>query len=76
MKKITVTNEYNQFRFVKGNRPLNDLHLSRLRRSMKENFLPIPIIVNERMEIVDGQHRFTICKELRSYYSVMFINKM
>jgi len=64
MKKITVTNEYNQFRFVKGNRPLNDLHLSRLRKSMKENFLPIPIIVNERMEIVDGQHRFTICKEL------------
>jgi hypothetical protein len=31
---------------------------------MNENFLPIPIIVNERMEIVDGQHRFTICKEL------------
>ena len=64
MKKITVTTEYNQFRFVKGNRPLNDLHLSKLRKSMNENFLPIPIIVNESMEIVDGQHRFTICKEL------------
>ena len=51
MKKITVTTEYNQFRFVKGNRPLNDLHLSKLRKSMNENFLPIPIIVNERMEI-------------------------
>ena len=64
MSSIKISKNYNEFTFVKGNRPLSSVHLSKLRKSMTENFLPVPIIVNNKMEIVDGQHRFTICKEL------------
>ena len=31
---------------------------------MKEEQLIIPIVVNEKYEIIDGQHRYTACKDL------------
>ena len=30
---------------------------------MLEMYIPVPIVVNENLDIIDGQHRFVICKE-------------
>ena len=63
---VMKTNDYSKFGTLEGNRQLNELHLKRLRSSvMTKNLLfANPILVNEKFEIIDGQHRFTVCKDL------------
>lgn len=63
---VLKTNDYSKFKTKKGNRDLNELHLKRLSSSVKELDLlhANPILVNEHFEIIDGQHRFNVCKEL------------
>jgi hypothetical protein len=64
---VLKTNDYNNFKTKQGNRELNQLHLKRLMSSVKEIDLlhANPILVNENFEIIDGQHRFNVCKELK-----------
>jgi len=64
---VLKTNDYNKFKTKQGNRELNQLHLKRLMSSVKEIDLlhANPILVNENFEIIDGQHRFNVCKELK-----------
>jgi hypothetical protein len=64
-KKIHTTTDYFLFKNIDGNRNKNLLHLNRLRKSMQSNYLFTVIIVNEKFEIIDGQHRFDIIKELK-----------
>lgn len=67
MKKIAdvlVTRDYNLFTFLRGNRAIDAPNLEKIKESMKEEQLLIPIIVNQNMQIIDGQHRFTAAKEL------------
>lgn len=64
INKVKITNDYDLFKRIKGNRPVNRVHVNRLKKSMMENFIPMPIVVNEKNEIIDGQHRFTAAKEL------------
>lgn len=61
---VYETSNYEEFKALGGNRQLNKGHLSRLRKSIAQHYLFSPILVNENMEIIDGQHRFTICQEL------------
>lgn len=61
---IQTTFNYKQFKNLNGNRSINQPHFRRLKESMKETPLISLIIVNERNEIIDGQHRFEVCKEL------------
>jgi len=64
--EVLVSKNYKQFKKVNGNRELNQLHLKRLTESVNENDLLFanPILVNERYEIIDGQHRFEVCQKL------------
>lgn len=62
--KVETTTTYQAFKPIDGNRYVNQLHLKRLKKSMQENYLYTIIVVNERMEIIDGQHRFECAKEL------------
>lgn len=62
--KIQATREYHLFKTLKGNRPIDQKHVSNLMRAMKSHDLLIPITVNEEMEILDGQHRFEARKRL------------
>ena len=62
--RIEVSKDYNKFKFVSGNRPVDDRHVNKLVHSMKQHFIPTPIIVNSKNEIVDGQHRYLACKKL------------
>jgi disulfide oxidoreductase YuzD len=61
---VHTTTDYFLFKPIEGNRTQNKLHLQRLKKSMKENYLFTIIVVNEKYEIIDGHHRFTIIKEL------------
>lgn len=61
---IQTTYNYGQFKNLHGNRSINVPHKMRLKQSMQEDPLLSLIMVNERNEIIDGQHRFEVCKEL------------
>lgn len=64
--QVQIASDSAIFRPLDGNRKMNALHLTRLRASMEAHgFLMMPILVNERMEIIDGQHRVTVANELR-----------
>ncbi len=60
------TQNYSQFRRLGGNAPLNVAHLNQLMDAIdKKNLLEArPILVNENMEVVDGQHRLEAAKRL------------
>lgn len=68
MAKITnhvhTTKDYFPFKTINGNRNINSLHLKRLKESISKNYLFTVIVVNEDYEIIDGQHRFEVIKEL------------
>lgn len=61
---VMKTNNYDMFKFMEGNRNTNSTNLNHIIESMKEKQLIIPITVNEKFEIIDGQHRFKACKYL------------
>lgn len=56
--EVSVTKNYEKFITIDGNRIINELHVKRLIDSMQQKQLITPIIVNEKYEIIDGQHRF------------------
>ena len=60
LMQVKETKNYSMFTTIGGNRPLNELHLNRLKKSMEEELLISPIIVNEKHEVIDGQHRLRI----------------
>jgi len=61
---VHTTRDYSLFRSIEGNRNKNLLHINRLKKSMAEMYLFTVIIVNQNYEIIDGQHRFEVIKEL------------
>ena len=74
VNKVYVTHDLSIFRQIKGNRPPNPKHVKRLCASIKSfGVLQSPIIVNERMEVVDGQHRLLAAMEMKSvlYYIIV-----
>jgi hypothetical protein len=74
--QIYWTKDYGQFKFLRGNRDLNEPKIKRIVKSVLgglEFFQFCPIMVNEDMYIIDGQHRFVVCKQLRRniYYVIV-----
>ena len=61
---VMKSNNYDMFKFMEGNRKISSTNLNQIISSMKEKQLVIPITVNEKFEIIDGQHRFSACKYL------------
>ena len=59
---VCQTMDYSLFKTLKGNRNINQAHLYRLTKSIGEQYLLSPIVVNDRFEIIDGQHRFNAAK--------------
>lgn len=66
VNSVHVTKDYSKFKFNSKNREINPAHLDNLKESIEENNLleGQPILVNEKFEIIDGQHRFFAAKEL------------
>ena len=63
--QVHTTTDYFLFKPIDGNRNKNLLHINRLKKSMSDNYLFTVIIVNQNYEIIDGQHRFDVIKELK-----------
>jgi hypothetical protein len=63
--QVHTTTDYFLFKPIEGNRNKNLLHINRLKKSMAETYLFTVIIVNEKYEIIDGQHRFDVIQELQ-----------
>jgi len=65
MNEIIKTNDYTIFKKLDLNRDLNKAHLRNLEKIiLKNNYLELhPILCNEKMEVIDGQHRLEICKK-------------
>jgi hypothetical protein len=64
---IQATTDYTMFKQLSGNRQLNKAHINKLKSEFKENTEAVmytPILVNERFEVIDGQHRLEAVKEL------------
>ena len=61
---VYETTDYEQFRLLEGNRGLNPIHLARLTESFAKRPLVSVVIVNEAMEVIDGQHRLAVAKAL------------
>ena len=64
VNEVYRTNDYSLFSKLDGNRNVNKAHLNRLKKSIEEESLCVPIIVNEKYEIIDGQHRFSCWESL------------
>lgn len=73
MQNVEKTSNYDQFQYLQGNRPIDKYHLKKLKASIeKNNHLNLhPIIVNDKFEVIDGQHRLNAAKELG--YEVYYI---
>jgi|SaaInl3SG_22_DNA_1037383.scaffolds.fasta_scaffold05685_10 hypothetical protein len=74
--KVLKTKDYDQFSFIDGNRDINKENLTRIKQSMVEKYIPVPIIVNDRYEIIDGQHRFLAAKSLSLAIHFIVIPKL
>jgi len=67
MIKIQQTEDYSSFKRIKGNRTINKAQVTKLIASFGVNpgiATAVPIIVNDKKQIIDGQHRFEALKKL------------
>ena len=55
--QVMETTDYSIFKPTVGNRNVNKLHVKRLKDSFKDAYLMAPAIVNQNIEIIDGNHR-------------------
>lgn len=58
------TKNHSLFKSLLGNRRINLLHVNRIKKSMQEQYLFSPITVNEKFQVIDGQHRLEAIKSL------------
>lgn len=66
---VQETKDYKKFSFMVNNRTQNEGHINALKTAFEEigNLTKVqPILVNEKFQIIDGQHRFIACKELEA----------
>ena len=62
--KIHSTTDYGQFKYIEGNREVVEAHVKSLSDQIIEKDFQIPIIVNEKMEVCEGQHRLEAYRSL------------
>lgn len=61
---METTTNYSLFKNIRGNRDVYPGHVQKLRAAItRKNLLPyIPLLLNEKMEVIDGQHRLEAAK--------------
>ena len=70
--RVQSTFDYGRFRMIEGNRDVD--HEKAIEESITNcGLLPIPVLVNEFYEIVDGQNRVAVCMKhgLPIYYQIV-----
>ena len=64
---VQETRDYSKFKLIGANRGIVPGHVDNLKKAFEEygNLTRVqPILVNEKFEIIDGQHRFDACFQL------------
>lgn len=62
---IYRTKNYLMFKFLHGNRDVDEAHVEKIKNSIKKiGYIMLPIAVNEQFQIIDGQHRFCALRDL------------
>lgn len=70
--RIYVSERYEDFKVLDGNREVRQQRINAIEKSVKNvGWIRNPILVNEKMEIIDGQGRFEVLKKLG--YPIEFI---
>ena len=68
VNKVYKTSNLSMFKQIDGNRVPNLQHVKRLADSISVYGMKCnPILVNERMQVIDGQHRLMAAKEAESF---------
>jgi len=68
VNKVYKTSDLSIFKQIDGNRVPNLQHVNRLTDSIRVYGMKCnPILVNERMEVIDGQHRLMAAKNSESF---------
>lgn len=68
VNKVYKTSDLSIFKSIDGNRVPNLQHIKRLSQSISVYGMKCnPILVNEQMEVIDGQHRLAAAKEANSF---------
>ena len=63
--KVLTTTNYDQFTFLKSNRAIDESHVYRLVKLIKaEGHQKEIVVVNEKLEVISGQHRIKACEKL------------
>jgi len=61
--KVLSTTNYSLFKYMQRNRDVD--HVGKIEKSIKKvGYVPVPIIVNDAYEIIDGQNRCSACEKL------------
>lgn len=61
---IYITTDFDTFKHIEGNRTEIESRVKKIEKSVAMvGYIPAPIIVNEKKEIIDGQARFEFCKK-------------
>ena len=71
---VQKTSDYSKFRMLKGNRDVSPERVAKIIKSIKNvGYVINPIIVNEKMQVIDGQGRLQALLELKMpvYYLVV-----
>lgn len=79
MTNILTTENYNLFQRISGNRAVNKAQVKKLYDSIGEDpslAMATPIIVNDKMEILDGQHRLEAMRKLNLPISYFIVKNM
>ena len=62
--KVLYEKNHTKFTLLDNNRDIDVRHVAALMASMKKHGQLMPIIVNEKLEVIEGQHRLRACTEL------------
>lgn len=71
---VQVTDDYDMFELMDANRSIDPSHVKTLKSSIKEHGILInPMLVNNKMQVVDGQNRLEACRQLGEpiYYLIV-----
>lgn len=75
VNKVYKTHDLSIFTQIDGNRVPNLQHIKRLADSIRVYGMKCnPILVNERMEVIDGQHRLMAAKEANSFIYYIIVD--
>ncbi len=75
VNKVYKTHDLSIFTQIDGNRVPNLQHIKRISDSIRVYGMKCnPILVNEKMEVIDGQHRLMAAKETKSFVYYIIVD--